>query len=266
MNHRIHPDSPDSAWKGLYRVGGAAALITVVFFRRNFGAELVGFRGFGLIDVPATYPASALEWFTLLQDGKLVGLALFNVVDLVNYALVGLMFLALYGALRRANRSAMVIATTCGWAGIAVYFASNQAFSMLSLSNRYAAAATDARRSMLLAAGEALLAINNPGAIHQGTGIYISLLLVTLAGLIMSIVMLRSHIFGKVTASVGLLANGFLLGYFIALAFAPALYALPVIISAPFRVTWYVLIARKLFQLGSGTSVRADVPAWARNR
>ena len=105
---------------------------------------------------------------------------------------------------------------------------------------------------MFLAAGEALLAINNPGAIYQGTGIYLSLLLVLLAGLIISIVMLRSSIFSKATACVGILANVFGLGYFIALAFAPAILALPPVISAPFRVIWYILIARRLFQLGSG--------------
>lgn len=146
----------------------------------------------------------------------------------------------------------MVIATTFGFVGIAVYFASNQAFAMLSLSDQYAAATTNVQRSMLLAAGQALLAIDNPGAVYQGTGIYISLLLVTLAGLIISIVMLRSSIFGKATAYAGILANVFGLGYFIALAFAPALCFLPPSISAPFRLIWYILIARRLFQLGSG--------------
>jgi hypothetical protein len=242
----------DPSWKGLYIIGGAVALIAVLFFRRNLGAELIGFRGFGIIDVPATHPSSAIDWFALLQDDRLLGLALLNLIDLVNYALVGLIFLALCGALRRANKSAMAIATAFGFAGIVVYFASNQAFSMLSLSDQYAAATTDAQRSMFLAAGEALLAINNPGAIYQGTGIYVSLFLVLLAGLIISIDMLRSSVFSKATAYVGILANAFGLGYFVALAFVPALYALPPIISAPFRVIWYVLIALGLFRLGSG--------------
>jgi hypothetical protein len=250
MTQISHAESMDSAWKGLYRMGGAAALIAVVVFRRNLGSELVGFRGFGLIDVPATHPSSAIDWFALLQNDRFVGLALLNVFDMVNYALVGLMFLALYGALRRANQSAMVVATASGLVGIAVTFASNQAFSMLSLSNQYAAATTEGQRSMLLAAGEGLLVINNPGAIYQGTGITMGLLLVTLAGMTISLVMLRSHVFGKATAYVGILANGFGLGYFITLAFAPALYALFPIISAPFRVLWYVLIAIRLFQLG----------------
>ncbi len=254
MNQVTHVETTDSAWKGLYKVGGAAALIAVVLFRRNLGTELVGFRGFGIIDVPATHPSSAIDWFTLLQDNRFLGLTLLNLFDLVNYTLVGLIFLALYGALKRVKKNSMTIATTFGFVGIAVYFASNQAFSMLALSDQYAAATTDAQRSMLLAAGEALLAINNPGCIYQGTGIYMSLLLVTLAGLIISIVMLRSSIFGKTTAYVGVVAHVFGLGFFIALAFAPAIRAIPPSISAVLLVIWYILIALRLFQLGSGIS------------
>ena len=244
------PNSGDSVWKSLYQLGGIAALVAVFVFRRNLGAELMAFKGFGLFAVPETMPESALEWFTLLQRNKLIGLALLNVFDLVEYGLVGLLFLAVCAGLWRANRSVMLVATLCGLAGIIVYFASNQAFAMLSLSERYATATTDAQRSVFLAAGEALLAVNNPGDLHQGTGIYASLFLVLLAGLVMSLVMLRSNVFSKITALTGILANGFGLGYFIVLAFAPTIVALPFVLSAPFRVIWYFLIARKLFQLG----------------
>ncbi len=144
----------------------------------------------------------------------------------------------------------MVIATTSGLVGITVYFASNQAFAMLALSERYAAATTDAQRSIYLAAGEALLAINNPDTIYQGTGIYVSYFLVLFAGLIISVVMLRSDIFSKATAVTGILANGIGLCYFITLAFRPAIYWIPHPSLAPFRVIWYFLVALKLFKLG----------------
>jgi hypothetical protein len=240
----------DPRWKGVYRTGAVAALIAVVFFRRNFGTEMVAFRGFGIFDVPVAHPSTAAGWFSLLQDDRLLGLVLLDVVDLVNYALLGLLFLALYGALHRASKSAMVVATTSGLAGVGVYLASNQAFAILSLSDRYAAATTEAQRATFLAAGEALLAIHNPGSIYQGTGIYLGLLLVLLAGLIIALVMLRSNVFGRATAWVGMVANGICLLHFVALAFVPALIALPTSISALFRVTWYVLIALRLFRLG----------------
>jgi hypothetical protein len=195
------------------------------------------------------WPSSTIEWFSLLQHNALVGLILLNVVDVINYCLVGLVFLALYGALGRAGKSAMVIATACALVGIGVYLASNQAFAMLSLSKQYAAATTDAQRSTLVAAGEALLAIERPGVVSQGIGVHISFFLVVAAGLIASLVMLRSSIFGKTTAIVGILANGIRLCGFITLPFTPSIYSLAIPISAPFRVTWYVMIALTLFRL-----------------
>jgi hypothetical protein len=254
MRGRVaHIEAADSGWRGLYRTGGAAAVIAVVLFRRNLGAEFSLLRITGIISFgPATTPRTAVEWFSLLQGNALLGLVLLEIFDLVNYALVGLIFLALYGALRRDNKSAMVIATVLGLVGIAVSFATNHAFALLSLSDRYAAAATDAQRSMFLAAGEALLATSNPGAIYQGTGIYASLLLVTLAGIIISVVMLRSSVFGTATACAGILAGVFGLGYFGALALAPAVRAAPPSISAVFLLVWYLRIGRRLFRLGAG--------------
>ena len=248
----------DPRWKALYKAGGVAALLAVFIFRRNLGAELSLLAISGMIDgVPTTPLASALDWFRLFQENRLVGLTFLNFFDIVEYALLGLVFLALYGALKNSNRSAgasnqsaMVIATVCGLIGITVYFASNQALSMLALSERYAAATSAAQQSAYLAAGEALLAVNNPDSIYQGTGIYLSLFLVLLAGLIISIVMLRSDVFSKATAVIGILANGIGLCYFITLAFAPVIFWIPHPIAAPFRVVWYFLIALRLFRLG----------------
>jgi hypothetical protein len=200
--------------------------------------------------VPAVHPSTAAGWFALLQDDAYVGLLLFDVIDLVNYALVGLLFLALYAALHQASRSAMAVATASGLVGVTVYIASNQAFAMLSLSDRYVAATADAPRAMLLAAGEALLAIYNPGTIYQGTGYYVGYSLVLLAGLIISVVMLRSRAFGKAAAYVGILANALALAHFVVLTFAPSLIAIPTAVSAPFRVLWMVLTALGLFRLG----------------
>ena len=240
----------NSHWRALYITGGVAALLAVFLFRRNLGAELALLSNFGIVSgVPKASLNSAMDWFNLFQDNWLVGLTMMNFFDLVEYALLALIFLPLYAALRQTGRSSMAIATVSGLIGITVYFSSNQAFAMLALSERYAAAATDLQRSAYLSAGEALLAINNLDSIYQGTGIYLSLFLVLLAGLIISIVMLKSDIFSKATAVVGILANGIGLSYFITLVFFPAIYWIPHPISAPFRVIWYFLIALRLFKL-----------------
>jgi hypothetical protein len=139
-----------------------------------------------------------------------------------------------------------LIAIALAFTAIAVYFASNQAFSILSLSDRYAAATSDDQQAMYLAAGEALLAINN----YESTGFYVSRLLVTLAGLLFSLVMLRSADFYKAAAYTGILANLFMLGSFLA-PLIPTLLWLAPTISAPFRMAWYILIAIGLFRLAS---------------
>lgn len=243
-----------AAWKPLYLTGAIAALLAVFVFRRNLSAELLGLKqlgiqAFGMAEVPSAMPAHAADWFALLGRSPFVGLVLLNVFDLVEYALVGLLFLAVCAALWDTRRSAALVASICGWAGITAYFASNQAFAMLSLSRQYAVAAGEVGRGALIAAGEALLAINNPGAPNQGTGIYACMLLVPLAGLILSAAMLRSGVFNRATAVTGVLANAFILGYFPALAFAPALLVLPFVLSAPLRVVWYFLAALRLFKL-----------------
>ena len=160
MNQVTNAETSDSDWKILYRFGGAAALIAGVIFRKNLRPEISLFSA-------QKQPDTIIDWFTLLQNNRLLGLSYLNLFDIVDYALMGLMFLALYVALRRPNKSYMAIATTLGFIGITVYFASNTAFSILSLSDQYAATTTDAQRSMFLAAGQAVLAINNSGAVYQ---------------------------------------------------------------------------------------------------
>ena len=56
----VDSERADPSWKSLYKIGGAAVLIAVVFFRRNFGAELMGFRGFGPLGYkPGEHPQEA---------------------------------------------------------------------------------------------------------------------------------------------------------------------------------------------------------------
>lgn len=246
MDNSFSIESRESAWKALYIAGGVAALVAVIIFRRFFAVELMTFNGFGIFDVPPNEPTSALEWFTLLEGNKLVGLILLGTVDLINYALVGLIFLAVYEALRKFNEIAMGLATLLSMISISVYFASNQALSFLFLSQQFHAATSDAQRAIYLGAGEAL------SANIQGTGWYVSLFLIYLAGLIIALVMFQSNVFNKATAWTGILANSFGLLLFPVLIFFPAAAWLPPSLSAPFRVTWYVLIALKLFRLAKG--------------
>jgi hypothetical protein len=245
---------------GLYVAGGAAALIAVLLFRRNLGADFVLLRALGVIGSgPTAVPTSAGEWLALLGANRLIGLTLFNVFDLVNYALLGVLFLALYVALRQADRRLMAIAVVLGLAGVIVAFASSRAFPMLSLSQRYPAS-TETERAILRAEGEKLLAVDNPGALYHGIGPTLALFLVTLAAVMIAAVMVRSAVFRRATATVGLVGESVQLLYFVALALAPlpVLLAISSSLAAPFRLVWYLLIGRRLLQLAAADNADAE--------
>lgn len=233
MNQVTDPEAADGTWKSLYKVGGVAALTVVVFM-------LIQMIVFFLWPPPN----SVVGWFALFQDNALVGLLDMDLLLIVDYVLLGLVFLALYAALRRVNPSFMAIALTLELVGIATYFASTAAFEMLSLSHQYAAATTDAERSTFLSAGQAMLAT------WQGTAFNMSYILSALALLIVSVVMLRSDIFGKATAYAGILAGA-------AGLVPPTVGIIGIVLSlvslVPLAI-WLILIARRLFQLGQSVS------------
>lgn len=235
-------------FKSLYILGGAAALTAAIVFRRWLGAEYSLFSSMGVFNGgPQQEPTAVIDWFRLLQSNSFVALLFLNAPDLINYFLVGLIFLGLFAALRNDSRGLMTLAIVIAFTGIGVFFASNQAFSLLSLSRQYWAATTDTDKAILLSAGQALITISNPTTF--GTGVFWAFILVTISGLIISICMLRGNVFSRITAYMGLLANAFGLGYFFTVAFSPQLTFIPLSASAPFLLIWYILVGVRLLKL-----------------
>jgi len=138
------------------------------------------------------------------------------------------MFLAIYVAIRRANESYMALALTLAITGVAVFLATNNPFSMLSLSNQYAAATTNEQKDLFLAAGQAILANTNQRAVE---GFNMGFLLLSIAGVIISIVMLKSKTFSKVIAYVGILTFAISLVDYIRVVFMPSISLLLFIIA-----------------------------------
>jgi hypothetical protein len=229
----------NQSWTNLYKTGGIAALLAAVLFRRNIGAEVSLFTGVKAI------PESAPGWYHLLQTNPFIGLSFLAVFDLVNYLLVGLFFLALSAALWQKNKSIVTVALASGLVGIAVNLTSNISLTMFSLSQQYTAALSAAQKAGLLAAGQAVLATNDPLAAYPSTGAYVSLLLIALAGLLFSFSLLPSH---RATAVVGLLASGCDLAYCLTFILAPVLPVyLFLAVAGLFWMTWHLLVARILF-------------------
>lgn len=192
-----------SDWSTLFRVGGWGALFTAAM-------TVLGVVTFLLWPPPV---GAAVEvWFAEFNQSWLLGMLGLDLLILLSYVALIPVTLALYVALRRQNESVMLIGATLGLIAIVTYFASSRIFEMLALSQQYTAATTEAERSILLAAGQSMLTTYLGSAAmpaelvgwnYQGTAFNISFVLWSLAGLLISVAMLRSHAFGRVVGAVG---------------------------------------------------------------
>jgi hypothetical protein len=238
----------------LYKIGGLAGLIAAILCRRNYDAEYFLLRMAGIIrEGPVVEPGTILEWFDILQNNKILGLIFLNLSDLINYILVGFLFLALFHALKRENPAMMSVAMFLSIMAVSVYLSTNQAFAMSSLSDQYTLATTAEQKSTLLAAGQATLAIHN-NATFAGSSFYPSFLFISIAGLIISLVMVQSKAFSRATGIFGLIANIAGLGYYVLIIFAPSLVYIPLSFSAPFLLIWYIMVGLRLLKLNPKTT------------
>jgi hypothetical protein len=226
----------DPRWQGLYKLGGIMALIIAVLLL----GEIVVYAF-----LPR--PSTVIEHLALFRDNGLVGLLTLDLLGMIAYLLFVPTILAFYVALRRTSESVMIVATVFFFVGIADFFSTNTAFSVLSISSEYAAAKTDAERAMFLAAAQTMFTLFNENAF------LVSYVIVSAAWTMISAVMLRSNVFSRTTAYAGILAGtsgivAVTLEHILvrdALFIAISLYFAAIV----FLFVWVVLAGQRLYQL-----------------
>ncbi len=211
MNQLADSETTDTAWKGLYRVSGVAALMAGLLFL----AALIDLFISGLV------PGAATTWLSLLGNNWLVVLFKLNAgfngvpydllyglnpLDIAILALVATTYLGLYAALRRTSKIGALIAAIQPFLGMVLFIATKTA-----------------GRSGVMG-----------------------------AGLVISLVMLRSNIFSKVIAGVGILSSVLLLvGDLSTTPGSPSnILAIFIGIGYILLTAWFFMIGRRLLQLG----------------
>ena len=149
----------------------------------------------------------------------------------------------------KSSRAYAALAMIISFIGVAVFLATNRASPMLELSTQYASATTDAQRYILIAAAQSMLSV---GKSHT-PGTFLGLFLGEVAGITISLVMLRGKIFSKVNAFVGILGFVLLLISEICSSFVPGLFYIAMIFAMGgglLSMAWYIMLSRRFFQLG----------------
>ena len=229
-------------WQGIYKFGSVAAI----------GAVIVGIVESAIQFLPAAaVPAeTVLDIFALFQVNPFMGLRNLGLLNIFLNLLAILTYLALYAAHKKTDQRAFAtLALIISYLGIGVFFATNRTFPMLALSQEYAVATSDAQRMVLEAAGQSMISV---GASHS-PGTFLGFALSELAGILISMVMLRSKIFGKLTTFAGMFGFGILLVVEYFTSFRSGLndtMLLLYMVGGLLSMAWYIMIARTLFKLG----------------
>ncbi len=227
-------------WKHLYTIGGMAALLQL--------ASILAYTSVMMALGPK--PTSAAEYFALQQTDRLASILRGDFLFLFLLGAYLGTFPALYFALRRISPVATLLATLFTLMAVTICFASESTFALFHLGEQYAAAVSEAQRTQFLAAGEAVIAAD----MWNSSGAYMSGILLQGGGVIISLVMLRSRDFSKVTALAGLLGNALDLIQHLLHPLMPSLSATIQMAMGPFYLVWFPMLARDLFRLGRNKS------------
>jgi hypothetical protein len=220
-------------WKNLYAIGGIAVLANLVLML----ASVLGY-------IRWPYAAGVTptqEIYTLVQTNIWAAfIALDLGVSVTNLVSI-FICLALYIALRRVDEAYALIALVLGLVAVTAMIAARPVFEIFTLSALHASAGTEMDKGYYLVAGESLLVQFHGAAWH------ISMFLSPLASLMNALLMLRSQVFGRTLAYIGIVT--FSIG---ALFWVPSVGLVFLFLSMLGSVPWSILLGRDLFRLAKG--------------
>jgi len=231
-------------WKSVYIFGGIATIIALIGIVLDviFGSVMGG-------DLSAL-PQTAVDRFAQFQINPLLGLYNLDLLNIINQMIFIPVYFALFAALRKTNIAYALLALIIFLVGTTIFVTTNTALPMLELSHKYAAATTESQKTLLAAAGEAMLARGT----HGSLGVFIGFLLPNIAGLIMSFAMLTGKVFSKATSYLGIAGSILILLYIILVTFAPNIKDTATAFTMPgglLSMAWVVMFTIRLFRLGN---------------
>lgn len=174
----------------IFRIGAISALVILILIPIQIVFYILW-----------PHPDSIIGWFELFQRNWLLGLIGFDLLYMLSMIPMILLFIAMFFALFKTRKLLSIIAVIFGLMGIAIYFSSNTAIEMLSVSQQYAQATTEQQKEILLAAGQTFYSM------YGGTAYAAYYILNGLALILFFIAMIPNTLFRKSTAYIGLSAG-----------------------------------------------------------
>ena len=224
-------NSNSNSAEGLYRLAAACTLAISLLTPLAIVAFVIW---------PPPYDAPVVDWFEVFDDNWLIGLISMDLLLTGVLILEIPVLIALFAALRLTNQWLISLAVVIGLVGIALHLSSITSVEMLSLSQEYFdPATTEAEKTQLLGAGEAMLAR------YEGTQFHLNYVVGgTVVPVLISTVMLQSDLFRRSVVYVGIFAAIFNLGLYI-----PEIGLVLSVFSGLAFLVWYVMLGLRFHAL-----------------
>jgi hypothetical protein len=229
INNLVDPDG-----RLLYRAGGVSALVLGIAYLVIIGLYLpIGVPPSGAEAQLAYAAGNTRTWWAILGLSVLTDFLFAPVA------------LALYLALKRVNRSAMLLATACVALFIILDFATTWTNyeALITLGGRYAAAANGAQKPAAVAAAI------YPSAVLESRLLFVYNSLTLAVWILMTGFVMLSRIFSRSTAYLGLVTG--ILGIISVVGpfFVRAL-SLTIIFTSILTTVWVLFVGYRLYGLG----------------
>ncbi|TGK41173.1 hypothetical protein [Leptospira andrefontaineae] len=193
-------------------------------------------------------PQTAVERFNELHSNWFLGLYNLDLLNIIVQILLIPSYFALFFAQRQKYYAFSLFAFILFIFGTSIMVSANVALSMFELSEKYFNTNNDSQRLLYSAAGEALLAQGS----HGSPAIFLGFFIPTIANLLMSMVMLKSGVFGTLNAWIGIVGSVFMLIYIILINFNFGVESVAILLAMPgglLLMLWMILYTIRLSKL-----------------
>lgn len=232
----------EKQWKSIYALGGFTTIIALSGLLLDVGIGSV--TGGDLTSLPQT----AVDRFGQFNSNKFMGLYNLDLLNAIIQVVLIPSYFALYAVHRNINKGYGLLALIIYLFGSAIMVANNTVLPMLELSSDYYSTAIESQKAFYASAGESMLA---RGA-HGSPGIFPGFFIPVIAGLIISIVMLKGRVFSKINSWAGIIGSILMMLYVILVNFVPGVENMATAFAIPgglLLMAWMIMFSIKLFRL-----------------
>ncbi|MFX1284316.1 MAG: hypothetical protein ACFFB5_11705 [Promethearchaeota archaeon] len=241
MSEKLAIKETYKSWNDIIKIASIAVFIQLAYLAIVFAIEMP-------LSIATDYLPldSASDYFNMINNDRLAAIFLMDLPMVAFMICNYFTSLGIFAVLRKRNEALISMFTAFIFISTTMGLIANEIFSLFYLSDRYAAASTDALKEQLLAAGEAVLA----NSLWHNTAGYVMGILFLGSFLMISMLMLQSNEFKKRTVISGILATGLDLFQHAFHIFLPSISAPLLLVAGIFYIPWYIFLGLDLLRLG----------------